>query len=457
MNFGEIANILKEQSMASVVKDTITKKVSSAFIDKLNAIEKDLISQIKGSTSLVFFENKSNNILNTIFQLVNTYSEDFEPTDGMFLSTDQYATMQRVYNMMATVHSYQSVIFNKNLINTQYAKLENLNLTRKISAKTLSELFTGDEELDGSSIEKFKRKSQISFEDVKGVDAEVSVIKTTLAASVLSDGVIFIAMAGPPGTGKSTLSHAMATAHSGGYFYNLGIGELSSPYIGTTEKMLRDLFEFAERTTEKITIILDEFDTVVGKDVTASHLQSAKTTLQTEISGGRYLGKNVLIIAITNFYDIIEDAIKRRITSVIDIPLPDKNLIIDFISSRVKIPIDQISRQFKTGFNEMISNINVTNANVKNWIESAKTEYVLRMGQKNINTIQLDSNSLLIVSDSIITSNQNITQFTFEKLSSIVPMPKVILLPELVDFKTSMNRITFLTNEDLLKFKRSGS
>ncbi len=137
-----------------------------------------------------------------------------------------------------------------------------------------------------------------------------------------------ILLYGPPGTGKTTF--AKAVANELGYPMALGTGStLVDSYIGATAKNIKQFFaearRFAKEQDTPLLIFIDEFECIAksraSDDKTA---QEAVPELLQQLDGFDSDNKNILIIAATNYYNLLDSAIRSRYNKKIEVPLPDK-------------------------------------------------------------------------------------------------------------------------------------
>jgi transitional endoplasmic reticulum ATPase len=120
-------------------------------------------------------------------------------------------------------------------------------------------------------------------------------------------GVLFT---GPPGVGKTMLARALAR-EADAAFYNIRGPELSSMWVGESERTLRKIFEDAGRQKRAL-IFFDEFDSIGGHRSERSHEASRHLVAQllTLMDGFRQY-KNVMVLAATNRVDDIDSALRR--------------------------------------------------------------------------------------------------------------------------------------------------
>lgn len=134
-----------------------------------------------------------------------------------------------------------------------------------------------------------------------------------------------ILLYGLPGTGKTLLARAMA-GESDVAFLQTSATEFKSQYIGESEANIRRIFERARKYAPAI-IFIDEID-AIGKKRTGSEnthsTESMLNALLTEMDGFRGADQNkpVFVLAATNKFDSLDDALLRRFDNRICVDRP---------------------------------------------------------------------------------------------------------------------------------------
>lgn len=131
-------------------------------------------------------------------------------------------------------------------------------------------------------------------------------------------------LCGPPGTGKTLLARAIAS-ESGATFISVQASHLESKYYGDTPRLLGALFTLAKKRAPSI-IFFDEIDGICrarGDSDGCSY--SLKTELLCWLDGFRSRESDaIVVIAASNNPGALDPALKRRLPSVLTIPLPSK-------------------------------------------------------------------------------------------------------------------------------------
>ena len=130
-------------------------------------------------------------------------------------------------------------------------------------------------------------------------------------------------LAGPPGTGKTTVAKVLA-AQARASFYPISGADVISKWVGESERNIRQLFDRARENRPSI-VFIDEIDAIAGRrgeslGVHDSHVNQ----LLAEIDG---LGgqRGVFVVGATNRPDQLDPALLRggRLSRTIFLGLPD--------------------------------------------------------------------------------------------------------------------------------------
>lgn len=214
-------------------------------------------------------------------------------------------------------------------------------------------------------IQQAQDTSDVSFDDVKGVDEALEELKEivmylenptkfTRLGGKLPTGLL---LTGPPGTGKTLLAKAIA-GEAGVPFYFSSGSQFEEVYVGLGAKRIRELFEAAKKKSPCI-IFIDEIDAVGGsrklKDQSALKMTLNELLVQMD---GFEENNGIIVIGATNFMESLDQALLRpgRFDKHITVPLPDvggRKEILEMYAKKTKLSPDvdlNILARGTTGF-----------------------------------------------------------------------------------------------------------
>lgn len=162
---------------------------------------------------------------------------------------------------------------------------------------------------------------KITFNDVAGLQEEKEELKEIVdflrspqkywnLGARIPKGIL---MVGPPGTGKTYLSKAVA-GEAGVPFYSISGSDFVEMFVGVGASRVRDLFEQAKKTAPCI-IFIDEIDAVGrkrGAGLGGGHDEREQTLNQllVEMDGFR-VNESIIVMAATNRPNILDPALLR--------------------------------------------------------------------------------------------------------------------------------------------------
>ncbi|MDO5716945.1 MAG: ATP-dependent zinc metalloprotease FtsH [Tissierellia bacterium] len=175
----------------------------------------------------------------------------------------------------------------------------------------------------------------ITFRDVAGLEEEKTELyeivdflknpaKFTAIGARIPKGVLLV---GPPGTGKTYISKAVA-GEAGVPFFTISGSEFLEMFVGVGASRVRDLFKRAKKESPCI-IFIDEIDAVGrkrGSGLGGGHDEREQTLNQLLVEmDGFEKNEGIIMMAATNRPDILDDALLRpgRFDRTISIGLPD--------------------------------------------------------------------------------------------------------------------------------------
>jgi transitional endoplasmic reticulum ATPase len=176
--------------------------------------------------------------------------------------------------------------------------------------------------------------ASVSYEDLGGLDDAITqvreMIELPLKHPELFDRLGIdppkgVLLHGPPGTGKTLLARAVANEASA-EFFSVGGPEIIGPYVGESEKHLREIFDRAAERAPAI-IFLDEIDSIAPKRDAARGDTERRTVAQLlALMDGLKPRRNVIVIGATNLPDSLDEALRRpgRFDREIAVGVPDR-------------------------------------------------------------------------------------------------------------------------------------
>jgi transitional endoplasmic reticulum ATPase len=131
-------------------------------------------------------------------------------------------------------------------------------------------------------------------------------------------------LAGPPGTGKTTVAKVLA-AQARCSFYPISGADVMSKWVGESEQNVRRLFERARANRPSI-VFIDEIDAIAGRRGSVEVHDSHVNQLLSEIDGiaGQ---RGVFVVGATNRPDQLDPALLRggRLSRTVVLGLPDED------------------------------------------------------------------------------------------------------------------------------------
>ena len=172
-----------------------------------------------------------------------------------------------------------------------------------------------------AKVHKDDEKTRVTFKEVAGLNEEKEDLQEVVdflknpkkyieLGARIPKGIL---MVGPPGTGKTYLSRAVA-GEAGVPFFSISGSDFVEMFVGVGASRVRDLFEQAKKNAPAI-IFIDEIDAVGrkrGAGLGGGHDEREQTLNQLLVEmDGFGVNQGIIIMAATNRPDILEPALLR--------------------------------------------------------------------------------------------------------------------------------------------------
>lgn len=200
-----------------------------------------------------------------------------------------------------------------------------------------------------------QERPNVNFSDVAGLEAAKQALTEAVLLPIKMPNLFKgptqpwkgILLYGPPGTGKSFLAKAVAGEANNSTFLTVSTAELTSKWVGESEKLIKSLFETARQNRPSV-IFIDEIDSLVSTrndDTDSESGRRIKTEFLIQMDGISSNNNGVLLIAATNLPWSLDPAMRRRFEKRIYVPLPDADARLYMLQNKLKDAAHSLSKQ----------------------------------------------------------------------------------------------------------------
>ncbi|ETO21594.1 proteasome-activating nucleotidase [Reticulomyxa filosa] len=188
----------------------------------------------------------------------------------------------------------------------------------------------------------------VSFKDVQGLTGVKLVLYESVILPQLRPEIFTglrsptagLLLFGPPGNGKTMIAKCVATECKA-TFFSISASSITSKFVGDAERIMRTLFSIAREKAPSI-IFIDEIDSLLttrGGQNEAESSRRLKTEFLIQFDGVHKACESearMLVIGATNLPHQLDDAVLRRFSKRIMVPLPDEETKYSLLQSLMK-------------------------------------------------------------------------------------------------------------------------
>ncbi len=131
---------------------------------------------------------------------------------------------------------------------------------------------------------------------------------------------VSVIFAGPPGTGK-TMAAQVVAAELGMELYRVELPSVVDKYIGETEKKLNRIFEEADKSMA--ILFFDEADVLFSKRTEIKESNDKYNNMEIAFLLQKMEEYEGVSILATNYLQNFDEAFRRRVSDIVDFPMPD--------------------------------------------------------------------------------------------------------------------------------------
>lgn len=139
---------------------------------------------------------------------------------------------------------------------------------------------------------------------------------------------------GPPGTGK-TMTASMIACELSTPLLTIQLDGLITKYLGETAAKLRMIFDVIQQN--RAVYFFDEFDALGGNRETSNEVGEIRRVLNSFL---QFLENDIsdsIVVAATNYSNILDHALFRRFDDIIEYALPSPGIAMKVVRSRLSI------------------------------------------------------------------------------------------------------------------------